>query len=91
MKQGWWKPDEIEKFECSLKQHGNDYTRIIAEHVRTRSLHAIARQFDTTYVKDKDADKFWKPDEIQKFADAVREFGDNCLKISEFMGTKSES
>ena len=61
--------------------------------MKTRSKHAVARRFND-YVKDKDAyyplKKYWTADEIQKFADAVREFGDNRMKISEFMGSKSE-
>ena len=32
---------------------------------------------------------FWTAGEKQKFADAVREFGDDRKKISEFVGSKS--
>ena len=88
---GYWKPDEIERFEWALNQHGKDY-KMITEHVKTRSLFAITNRFNH-HVKDKSAyalhKRFWTADERQKFADAVRQFGDNRKKISEFVGSKS--
>ena len=84
-----WNPDEIERFEWALNQHGKDYTKI-TEHVKTRSRQAITTRF-LVYVKDKSAYKLheWTADEKQKFADAVIEFGNNRKKISEFVGSKS--
>ena len=88
---GYWKPDEIERFEWAVNQHGRDYKKIVG-HVKTRSYQAIVKRF-IHHVKDKSAYGagmiYWTDDEKQKFEDAVREFGDNRKKISEFVGSKS--
>ena len=74
MKRRSWKPDEIERFEWALNQHGKDYKKIV-EHVQTRSYRAIIGRF-RKHVKDKSVYKpgmiFWTADEKQKFTDAVR-------------------
>ena len=91
MNSGIWKPDEIERFEWALNQHGKDYKKIV-EHVKTRSYRAIRFRFEH-HVKDKSAYQpgiiYWTADEKQKFADAVKEFGNDRKKISEFVGSKS--
>ena len=53
MNSGRWKPDEIERFEWALNQHGLDYTKIV-EHVKTRSYKANVDRFKY-HVKDKSA------------------------------------
>ena len=65
-------PDEIERFEWALNQHGKDYTKI-TEHVKTRSRFAIINRF-LVYVKDKSeyVQHYWTAEEKQKFVDAVR-------------------
>ena len=91
MNLGSWKPDEIERFEWALNQHGKDY-KMIAEHVKTRSYQAVVTRFNHN-VEDKSAyglhKKFWTADEKQKFTDAVREVGQNRMKISQLVGSKS--
>ena len=91
MNSGSWKPDEIERFEWALNSYGKDYKKIV-EHVKTRSHKAVVNRY-RLHVKDKSAYKtsktLWTAEEKQKFVDAVREFGINCEKISEFMGSKS--
>ena len=91
MNSGIWKPDEIERFEWALNQHGKDYTKIVG-HVKTRSYQAVVTRFKL-HVKDRklygSGKILWTADEKQKFVDAVRKFGDNRKKISEFVSSKS--
>ena len=89
MNSGSRKPDEIERFEQALNKHGRDYKKI-DEHVKTRSRQAILDRCRHN-VKGKSAQNpyYWTADEKQKFAVAVREFGNNRKKISEFVGSKS--
>ena len=86
-----WKPDEIERFEWALNQHGKNF-KIIAEHVKTRSLTAIKGRFNV-HVKDKSAygpqKRLWTAEEKQKFVDAVRKFGSDYKKIKESVGSMS--
>ena len=91
MNSGSFKPNEIERFEWALNQHGRDYKKIV-EHVKTRSYQAVVDRFNH-HIEDRSAylpgTIFWTADEKQKFEDAVKKFGANCEKISEFVGTKS--
>ena len=86
-----WKPDEIERFEWALNQHGKDFT-LIAEHVKTRSCVSVKGWFNR-HVRDKSAyglqNGLWTAAEKQKFEVAIRQFGKNRRKISEFVGSKS--